>query len=151
MNPSLLPPFPAFTLTCPAQSSIDSPLHVADWQSPRALFFLSCPFSSLPTFPFLHHSLDLPPLCCKTISPLLLLYGKERRPSLAPLQIALEVRLPHTSSFWNTVHSHLDNLRDDTQYITSWISAGWSECRTHSSYRLFITDTSPTYHRHLSS
>jgi hypothetical protein len=74
---------------------------------------------------------------------MLLLYGIERRPSLAPLQIALEVRLPHTSSSWNIVHSHLDNLRDDTQYITSWISAGWSECRTHSSYRLFITDIYP--------
>lgn len=37
--------------------------------------------------------------------------------------------LLHISSILTRLHS--DNLRNDTKYITSWISAGWSECPSH--------------------
>ena len=39
---------------------------------------------------------------------------------------SFKVTLPPPSSIITCFHS--DNLRNDTQYITSWISAGWSEC-----------------------
>ncbi|KAF8506766.1 hypothetical protein F5888DRAFT_1896221 [Russula emetica] len=33
-----------------------------------------------------------------------------------------------------------DNLRNDTKYITSWISAGWSKCLSHRFFCLLTTD-----------
>lgn len=30
------------------------------------------------------------------------------------------------------IHSRADNLRNDTKYLTSWISSGWSEYLPHS-------------------
>jgi hypothetical protein len=38
----------------------------------------------------------------------------------------------HPSPHGQIIHSHLDNLRNDTKYLTSWISSGWSEHLPHS-------------------
>lgn len=45
-----------------------------------------------------------------------------------------------SNSCRNPSRSHLDNLRNDTKYMTSWISAGWSEYFPCSLYHLLITN-----------
>lgn len=43
----------------------------------------------------------------------------------------------------NIVYSHLDNLRNDTKYMTSWTSAGWSEHPPNSLFRPLTTSIYP--------
>jgi hypothetical protein len=43
------------------------------------------------------------------------------------------------------VHSHLDNLRNDTKYMTSWTSAGWSE------HLPSLFSFTSAYHEHLAN
>jgi hypothetical protein len=46
----------------------------------------------------------------------------------------------YSSTFPDIVRFHSDNLRNDTKYITSWISAGWSECPSYRFVRSLTTD-----------
>jgi hypothetical protein len=79
------------------------------------------------------------------------LRGTESQFSLAPQQIASGVchtSLRHPSFRGNIVHSHLDNLRNDTKYLTSWTSAGWSEHLPNSLFRIAYHEHIPSQQRH---
>ena len=121
-SPSRTSPPPLFSAVNLISSLIESLTDVASLCTPPALSFLFYPFLSS------HISPSFDPLSFSTRKSSYrqptLLPGTENQLYLVLLRVGSEVSFVFFSRY--SAYRSSDNLRNDTKYITSWISAGWS-------------------------